>query len=217
MKTGIIFDLDGTLLDSLSDIHHCTNHILSQYGCSERSLPEIRRFVGYGAKRLIEQALPGRADDPSVDLVLADYMAYYQDHCGKGSTLVYPGVLKALAAIREKYPVAVVSNKPHGAVVELCREFFGDVYALGNSPDYPRKPAPDMVRHAMAAIGVDRGVYVGDSEVDVQTARNAGIPCLSVLWGFRDRAELAAAGSGWFCERAEDMLPLLEQIIQTEL
>ena len=215
MKTGIIFDLDGTLLDSLEDIYLCTNHILRRYGCPERSREEIRHFVGYGARHLVEKALPGKENDPPLDQTLADYMAYYQANCNVGNTRAYPGIPEALNEIREKYPVAIVSNKPHDAVVALSRDFFGEIYALGQGPDCPRKPAPDMVYRAMAALGVDRGIYVGDSEVDIQTAKAAGLPCLSVLWGFRDKKTLEAAGGAYFCEKAEDMLPMLETMLHT--
>lgn len=215
MKTGVIFDLDGTLLDTLEDLHRCTNYVLRQYGCPPRSLTEIRQFVGNGARRQIQLALPGEEDDPPLDEVLAAYQTYYHAHC-RTATCPYPGTLQALDAIREKYPVAVVSNKPHEAVAELCREFFGEIYALGATPDSPRKPAPDMIRRAMVDIGVDRCVYVGDSEVDVATARNAGVPCLTVLWGFRDREELEKAGAAHFCEKAEDLLPMLQRLIETE-
>ena len=122
MKTGVIFDLDGTLLDTLEDLHRCTNYVLRQYGCPPRSLTEIRRFVGNGARRQIQLALPGEEDDPPLDEVLAAYQTYYHAHC-RTATCPYPGTLQALDAIREKYPVAVVSNKPHEAVAELCREF----------------------------------------------------------------------------------------------
>lgn len=214
MKTGIIFDLDGTLLDSLEDLHRCTNYILRQFGCPERSLQEIRSFLGNGARRLIELSLPGKQDDPPLDQVLEAYHTYYNATCNEGGTRAYPGIPEALAAIREKYPVAVVSNKPDEAVRELCRDFFGDIYARGVTPDCPRKPHADMVHRAMEAIGVDRCIYVGDSEVDVATAKNAGVPCLTVLWGFRDRQELEAAGATHFCEKAEDMLPMLEALLQ---
>ncbi len=212
MKTGIIFDLDGTLVNSLEDLHRCTNYILRQFGCPERSLEEIRQFVGNGARRLIQLALPGKEDDPPLETVLEAYQTYYNAVCNEGTTRVYPGVLEALAAIREKYPVAVVSNKPDGAVRALCRDFFGDIYALGVTPDCPRKPDRAMVDRAMEAIGVDTCVYVGDSEVDVETAKNAGVPCLSVLWGFRDRGVLEQVGAKHFCERAEDILPMVEKL-----
>lgn len=217
MKIGILFDLDGTLLDSLADLHRCVNDTLRKYGCPERTYDEIRRFVGNGARRLIELALPGKEDDPPVDVVFADYQQYYNQQCNQGTTCAYPGIDDALAVIRGKYPVAIVSNKPDGAVKELCKAFFGDVYALGVTPDCPRKPAGDMVWKAMQEIGVDKCVYVGDSEVDVITAKNAGVPCLSVLWGFRDKGEIEEVGGKHFCAKAQDMPAMIERIIEKEL
>ena len=214
MKKGILFDLDGTLLDTLADLHRCTNHVLALYGCPPRSLAEIRRFVGNGARRLLEQSLPGLDSDPDLDQVLETYQDYYNRNC-QGATCPYPGVLEVLSQLREEYPIAIVSNKPHASVVTLCREFFGDVYALGVQPNCPRKPQPDMLRKAMAAIGVDSCIYVGDSEVDVLTAQNTGVPCLSVLWGFRDREDLLQAGAVHFCEKTEDLLPALRTLLET--
>jgi phosphoglycolate phosphatase len=216
LKKGIIFDLDGTLLDSLEDLHRCTNYILRQFGCPERSMQEIRQFVGSGARQLIRLALPGKDDDPELDVVFEAYQTYYNATCNEGSTHAYPGILEALAAIREKYPVAVVSNKPDEAVRALCRDFFGDIYALGVTPDCPRKPHRAMVDKAMEAIGVDACVYVGDSEVDVETAKNAGVPCLSVLWGFRDKEILEQVGAKHFCNSAEELLPMLEKMMEAD-
>ena len=216
MKKGIIFDLDGTLLDTLDDLHRSTNHILRQFGCPERSLQEIRKFVGNGARNLMRLALPGNEDDPDLDAVCEAYLTYYNANCNEGSNRVFPGVLEAMTAIREKYPVAVVSNKPDEAVRSLCKQFFGDVYALGATEDRPRKPHPAMVDHAMEAIGVDTCIYVGDREVDVETAKNAGVPCLTVLWGFRDRDTLEQVGAKHFCQRAEDLLPMLEKLMEAD-
>ena len=212
MKIGILFDLDGTLLNTLEDLMDSTNYALSQYGCPERTMEEIRRFIGTGAKRLIAQALPGKEDDPDVDEVLATYQAYYATHA-QIKTAPYKGVMEAIAEIKKKYPVAIVSNKPDNAVKILCSQYFGDVFALGESSACPRKPAPDMVYKAMEAIGADRCIYVGDSEVDVLTAKNAGVPCLSVLWGFRDREILVEAGAEYFCKAPKDLLQILKEMI----
>lgn len=216
MKIGILFDLDGTLLDTLEDLYNATNHILCRYGLPERTLEEIRCFVGNGARVLIAKALPGRKDDPPLEQVLADFQDYYNATCNDGTTKPYPGIPEALEKLRAQYPVAVVSNKPDPAVRELSREYFGEVYARGVSEDCPRKPAPDMVYKAMEALGVEKCVYVGDSEVDVATARNAGMPCLSVLWGFRDEEILRDAGANRFCTKAEDMPAMIEKIIREE-
>ena len=213
MKIGILFDLDGTLLNTLEDLADSTNYALRQYGCPERSIEEVRRFIGTGAKRLIAQALPGKENDPPVDEVLATYQAYYALHA-QDKTAPYAGVMKAVAKIAEKYPVAIVSNKPDRAVKILCADYFPGIYARGESTDCPRKPAPDMLYKAMAEIGVEKCVYVGDSEVDAITAGNAGAPCLSVLWGFRDREEVAANGGKFFCTNPGDMPAMIDNIVE---
>ena len=210
--TAILFDLDGTLLNTLDDLADAVNVALTQFGCPARTTDEVRQFVGNGAERLIRLALPGKADDPEVSQVLAFFKDYYAAH-SQIKTRPYDGVLEALAAVKEEFPVAIVSNKPDEAVKILCGQYFGDVYAIGQSSVLPRKPAPDMVWQAMKAIGAESCIYVGDSEVDVQTAKNAGVPCLSVLWGFRDQDVLLDAGADRFCEDPKDLLTKLKEMI----
>ena len=213
MKIGILFDLDGTLLDSLGDLTDSVNYTLRHYGLPERTLSEVRSFVGNGAKVLVASALPGKENDPPVDEALAVFKAYYADHC-QIKTCAYDGIAEALAEIRKEFPVAVVSNKPDVATKPLCKALFGeDIYALGEIPGCPRKPAPDMVYAGMQAIGVDKCIYVGDSDVDVKTAQNAGVPCLSVLWGFRDKDFLTTQGATHFCEKPADLLRCLKEMI----
>jgi len=214
MKVGILFDLDGTLLNTLEDLYNATNHTLRQFGCPERTLEEIRRFVGNGARRLIEQALPGKPDDPSVDEVLAAFQKHYNATCNDGTTCPYPGIPEALELLKKQYPLAVVSNKPDPAVKALCEKYFPGVMALGVTEKIARKPAPDMVFTVMKQMGVEKCVYVGDSDVDVLTAKNAGVPCLSVLWGFRDRDEIEAVGGKYFCSDAKELLTMLENMIK---
>lgn len=201
MRIGILWDLDGTLLDTLQDLADGTNHALRQFGYPERTVEEVRRFVGNGAQRLIEQAIPAGAD---VAEVLEAFYAYYNAHC-RVKTKPYDGILDALAELERRFPMAVVSNKPDTAVKQLCAQYFSGLYARGESADCPRKPAPDMIYKAMDAVGVETCIYVGDSEVDVATARNAGVPCLSVLWGFRDRQTLLNAGADHFCVACEEL------------
>ena len=206
---GILWDLDGTLLDTLEDLADGVNYALKQFGYPERTLAEVRRFVGNGAKRLIDQAVPEGVDP---EPVFETFRTYYAANC-QIKTRPYDGIAEVLAELGKKYPMAVVSNKPDVAVKPLCGQYFPGLYARGESEDCPRKPAPDMVFKAMAEIGVERCVYVGDSEVDVLTAKNAGMPCLSVLWGFRDRQEIEAMGGNHFCSRTEDLVEKLENII----
>ena len=212
MKTAVIFDLDGTLLNTLEDLTDAVNATLQQFGCPSRTIDEVRAFVGTGARNLIRKALPGNPDNPSVDEVLAAYQVYYSAH-SQIKTGPYDGVLAAIREIRAQYPVAIVSNKPDGATKDLCAMYFPGVYARGESSDCPRKPAPDMVFRAMNEIGADACIYVGDSETDVETARNAGAKCLSVLWGFRDKACLEEAGAEYFCENPADLLQKIEEMM----
>ena len=208
MRIGILWDLDGTLLDTLQDLADGTNHALRQFGYPERTVEEVRRFVGNGAQRLIEQAIPAGAD---VAEVLEAFYAYYNAHC-RVKTKPYDGILDALAELERRFPMAVVSNKPDTAVKRLCAQYFSGLYARGESADCPRKPAPDMIYKAMDAVGVETCIYVGDSEVDVATARNAGVPCLSVLWGFRDRRTLLNAGADHFCAACEELPGIISKM-----
>lgn len=209
MKSAIIFDLDGTLLDTLGDLHTAVNHALTQFGYPARTLEEVRRFVGNGAAQLITLSVPEYADPAPV---LAEFQLFYRENC-RVQTGPYPGIMDALAELGREYPVAIVSNKPDAAVKALCADFFPGIYARGESADCPRKPAPDMVHAAMAALGTETCVYVGDSEVDVVTARNTAVPCLSVLWGFRDRAELESAGAVHFCEFSHQLVDKIKQLV----
>ena len=207
--TGILFDLDGTLLNTLDDLMDAVNHTMEVFGYPRHSREEVRRFVGNGAGRLLQLSVPQGRDwqEP-----LAAFQSYYREHC-QIKTAPYPGIPEALAALG-KFPIAIVSNKPDAAVKKLCAQYFPGIYAQGEHPGCPRKPSPDMVRIAMEHIGVDRCIYVGDSEVDVLTAHNAAVPCLSVLWGFRDKAEIQAAGESRFCETPAQMPAMLEEMMK---
>ena len=210
MKTGILFDLDGTLLNTLEDLLDATNAALGHFGRPRRTLAELRAFVGNGARNQIRLSLSGRDDDPDLDRVLEWYKEYYGAHC-QIKTAPYQGVLEALAEL--PYPIAIVSNKPDAAVKTLCAQYFPGIFALGESAACPRKPAPDMVYQAMKAIGVEKCIYVGDSEVDIRTANNAGVPCVSVLWGFRDREVLEEEGGRYFCTHPAELPSVIEEII----
>ncbi len=213
MKTGILFDLDGTLLNSLEDLTDSVNHTLRLYGCPERTQAEILSFIGHGAAHLIRSALPGEESDPPLNQVLTAYQSYYATH-SQIKTRPYNGVLEALEKLKKEYPIAVVSNKPDRATKPLCRHYFGqDIYALGQSDACPKKPAPDMLYQAMKDIGVETCIYVGDSEVDVLTAKNAGVPCLSVLWGFRDKGCLTDAGAAHFCDDPKKLYTAVKELL----
>ena len=201
-----LFDMDGTLLDTLDDLTAAVNHTLAQYGYPQRTREEVRRGLGSGAVRLMAAMLPQGEDTPEFAAIMRDYKAWYQAHtCVE--TRPYPGIPELLDALRQRgCKVAIVSNKPHGAACALAARFFPGIPTFGESPETPRKPAPNMVRHALAALNAESAVYIGDSEVDVETARNAGLPMISVAWGFRGRAALAAAGAETIVDAAEEIL-----------
>lgn len=209
MKIGIIWDLDGTLLDTLQDLTDSTNYVMTQMGYPTHSIQAVRQFVGNGARRLLELAVPPGGD---AQRAYALFQQYYPTHC-RIKTAPYPGIPEALASLQD-HPLAIVSNKPDPAVKILCAQYFPGILACGEHPGCPRKPAPNMVWHAMTTLGVDRCVYVGDSEVDVETAKNAGVPCLSVTWGFRDRKELEEAGGKHFCDCPESLNKILKEMIE---
>ena len=208
--TGILFDLDGTLLDTLDDLMDGVNHALTQFGYPMRTRQEIRRFVGNGAANLLQRSVPQGAP---WEKPLEVFQAYYREHC-QIKTAPYPGIPEALAELKRRYPIAIISNKPDKATKKLCAQYFPGIYAQGEIPGCPRKPAPDMVFHGMGQIGADRCVYVGDSEVDVLTAQNAGVRCLSVLWGFRDEEEIRAAGGRRFCADPRELADALENMMK---
>lgn len=207
---GILFDLDGTLLDTLADLCDATNYALSRFHLPPRTLQEVRSFVGNGIGQLISRAVEGRAVETEV---LAVFRSYYNTHC-RIKTAPYPGIPEALRTLGAKYPIAIVSNKPDSAVKSLCGELFPGIPALGESENLPRKPAPDMVYAALAEIGADSCLYVGDSEVDILTAENAGAVCLSVLWGFRTRAQIEKAGGKHFCEAPNLLVECIESLMK---
>ena len=170
--TGILFDLDGTLLDTMEDLTDAVNYALSCYGYPSRSMEEVRSFVGNGAARLLALSVPEGADYIPV---LATYQAYYRDHC-RIKTGPYPGIVQVLAALQKKHPVAIVSNKPDAATKALCAEYFGMVFARGEAADCPRKPAPDMLFQAMQVLGVDRAIDHRKKRRDALHQCDLGLP-----------------------------------------
>lgn len=193
MYDTVIWDLDGTLLDTLVDLKNAVNYSMRKLGYEERTLEEIRTFVGNGVKRLMELSLPGGRDNPKYDTSYDYFNEFYVDH-SLDNTGPYEGVaavIDALSAAGVKQ--AIVSNKIDYAVKTLNDNFFGVDTALGVTDYLERKPAPDMVFKAMEQLGAnpETTVYIGDSEVDLLTAKNAGLDCISVLWGFRRREEIA--------------------------
>lgn len=206
----VLFDLDGTLLDTLDDLWHSGCAMLERLGEPPLRREQTRSYVGNGMANYVRLALPGGQENPRFDEALAFIKDYYDSHC-LGETAPYPGVTELLRALKERgVATAVVSNKPHSAVVPLVEHFFPGLAscAMGQQDGMRRKPAPDMVDAALAELGrgKEHTLYVGDSEVDVATARNAGLDCLCVSWGFRDRAQQEEAGCRFFADTAEEVL-----------
>ncbi len=204
-KKAVIFDLDGTLLDTLDDLTGAVNYILKMHEYPERTRSEIRDFLGNGAKYLIKCSLPEGVDEDILSEYLREYMEYYNAH-SRIETKPYKGVTALLDELqRNGVATVVVSNKPDVAVKALCREYFGELvdFALGDREDIDRKPSADPVKYAMDSVGCDRAVFVGDSEVDVLTAKNADLPCVCVTWGFRDRNVLEESGGYCFADSAD--------------
>lgn len=204
-----IFDLDGTLLSTLADLAASTNYALRTHHMPERSLDEVRRFVGNGVKKLMERAIPDGLNNPLFEETFATFRQHYMQH-NLDTTQPYSGIMQLLEQLKaEDKNIAVVSNKFYAATRELCRHFFGDLVpvAIGEREDIRKKPAPDTVIEALRELGVDKegAVYIGDSDVDIMTAKNSGMPCVSVLWGFRDKEFLLEHGASTLISKPEEM------------
>ena len=207
----VVFDLDGTLLNTIEDLHLSTNAALAAHGMPQHTLDDVRRFVGNGIRKLVERAVPAGTGAAEQEAVYEDFCAHYAAHC-EDNTGPYPGIRELLARLRAAgVRLAVVSNKGDFAVQELvARQFPGAFDAIlgeNEAAGIRKKPAPDMVEAALARMGVGREgmVYVGDSEVDVRTAASVGCPCVSCTWGFRDRADLVAAGATVFVDTPDEL------------
>lgn len=210
MYKTYIFDLDGTLLSTLGDLAASCNYALRTNGMPERTIDEVRVFVGNGVKKLMERAVPNGEDNPAFEKTYSDFRKHYMEH-NLDTTKPYDGVMDLLKELNSRgKKVAVVSNKFYAATQELCRHFFGNLVqvAIGEREDIRKKPAPDTVIEAMRQLGVttEGAVYIGDSDVDIETARNSGMPCISVLWGFRDRDFLLQHGATTLVDTPTDIL-----------
>ena len=212
MYSTYIFDLDGTLLDTLTDLAASCNFALRTHGMPEHSIDDVRRFVGNGVRKLMERAISEGEANPDFEATFATFREHYMHH-SLDTTKPYPAIMETLAELKARgCRLAVVSNKMMAATVELCKHFFPDTIevAIGENEaeGICKKPAPDTVYAALRKLGVnkDDAVYVGDSDVDIQTAANSGLPCISVLWGFRDRDFLIQHGAKTFISAPSELL-----------
>ena len=213
MADFFIFDLDGTLLYSLGDLAASTNHALRSCGMPEHSIEDVRRFVGNGVKMLMIRAVPGGEENPRFDEAYSTFREHYMEHCFD-TTKPYKGILETLSELKMRGKrMAIVSNKMQEATEQLRRRFFADYIdvAIGESERIRKKPAPDAVIEALRLLECDdrdRALYIGDSDVDIDTARASGLRCVSVLWGFRDRGFLTNHGADCLIDSPSELLAL---------
>ena len=213
-KYAVMFDLDGTLLNTLDDLVNAVNYILEKHGFPKREVFEIRRFLGNGARDLMERSLPKGIGEARFEAILEEYKKYYNEH-SKIFTKPYEGVTEALKELKDReIRTAIVSNKPDDAVATLAKEYFGELvdFSVGDRPDICKKPSPDPLFFAAKALECERFVFVGDSETDISAAKNAGVPCISVTWGFRDRDVLEEAGAEITADTSSEMLDKIYSI-----
>lgn len=198
---AIIFDLDGTLLNTLEDITDAVNHTMGKFGYPIHSSSEVCSFVGNGIKKLIERSLPDGAATHGFDGIFNEFKQFYTANC-RVKTCPYPGIMELLEKLyTEGYKLAINSNKNHAAVTELNNIYFSKYIsvAIGENKNIQTKPSPESVYMAMEKMGGctrKHTLYIGDSDVDIETAKNAGIKCISASWGFRDKAFLETLNPG---------------------
>ncbi|MEZ7695162.1 HAD family hydrolase [Prevotella sp. oral taxon 313] len=208
-----IFDLDGTLLSTLNDLASSTNYALRWAGMPERTIEEVRMFVGNGVKLLMERAIPEGVNNPKFEETYAKFREHYMEH-NLDTTRPYDGVPELLHELKRRGKhLAIVSNKFYAATQDLAKHFFPDTIevAIGERENIRKKPAPDTVLEALRQLNVSKedAVYIGDSDVDIMTAKNSGLPCISVLWGFRDKDFLIEHGGSLFVDKPIEILSSL--------
>jgi len=209
----VIFDLDGTLLNTIDDLSDSLNEVLFQYKHSTISVDEVRRFVGNGARNLVRQSVPEHCSEEEVTLIFEDFKKAYKSNM-QNKTRPYNGIMELLLDLnRYNYKIAIVSNKFDTAVKSLANFYFGNLVtvAIGESNEIKRKPAPDSIFTAVQELGSDlhHAIMVGDSETDVRTAKNAGIPCVGVTWGFRSREVLRSEGADYLIDTPREILTII--------
>lgn len=212
----VIFDLDGTLLYTIEDLAGSVNYVLKKYDMPQRSLKEITAFVGNGVAKLMERAVVRGTSPEQTAKMLADFREHYAGH-NLDNTRPYPGIIDMLTTLKERgYKLAVVSNKFDGAARSLCEHFFGGLIdvTVGDNPKMAKKPEADMVNVALVRLESSRAaaVYVGDSEVDISTAANAGMRLIMVEWGFRERADMEKLGAECFIKKADEIYAAIDRL-----
>lgn len=213
MINTIVFDLDGTLLNTLEDLKDSVNFALERQGYPLRDLNEIRSFVGNGIRLLMERAVPENIDAETFEICFKDFCDYYKIHM-EDKTAPYDGINDMLTNIKKAgFKTAIVTNKADFAAQDLCKRMFGDNidFVVGSSDDRPNKPAPDGVFYALEKLNskIENTVFVGDADTDILTAKNANLPSIGVLWGFRDREVIEEAGAEYIVESVNDLEKLL--------
>lgn len=209
----VIFDLDGTLLNTLDDLRDSLNDVLLQKGYTTKTIEEVKRFVGNGVRNLVRRSVPEECSEEEVTYILEEFKDNYKNNM-QNKTRPYNGIMELLLDLnRFNYKIAIVSNKYDTAVKELSKTYFGNLIpvAIGETAEIKRKPSPDSIYVAVKELGseLNRTIFVGDSETDVQTAKNAGIPCIGVTWGFRSREVLREEGADFLIDTPRELLTLI--------
>lgn len=214
-KDTLIFDLDGTLLNTMGDLHACFNHAIAECGFPPRSYDEIQSFIGHGVKCAIEKSLPHKVDEKTLEKIIANFKEYYSKHIDD-YTKPYDGIIEMLEYLKEKnYKLGIFSNKYDDAVKKLNNRFFGKYIeiAVGECEGIDCKPCPEgLIRTAkLLDSDIENCIYIGDSDTDILTAKNAQIPCISVLWGYRDKAFLLKSGGKFFAQEPKEIIEIIEK------
>ena len=214
-KDTILFDLDGTLLNTMGDLHNAFNYAIGVFGFAPRTIDEIQSFVGNGVERAIELALPHKVDEATFNKIYDEFVAYYRNNMTV-ETKPYDGILEMLEELKQKgYKLGVVSNKYDSGVKELCEYYFSEYVsvAIGEGGDVVCKPDTSGVEKACRLLDSDLGrtIYVGDADTDINTAKNGGMPCISVLWGYRDKEFLVENGGNLFADEPKDIVKIIEK------
>lgn len=210
---AVIFDMDGTILNTLEDLKNATNYSLRQFGMPERSLEEVRMFVGNGIRKLVERAVPAGTSEEKIDQVLDVFLEYYEIHSAD-NTSPYPGILELVEKLKKSgIKTAVSTNKADVPAQELGRKYFNGIFDLivGQQDGLKVKPAPDSVNKILSILDIQKkdAIYIGDSDVDVQTAKNSGLDFIGVSWGFRGREFLEKNGAKNIVDNANEILDLV--------